>query len=503
LPPFAGFRISGNVAAFLTPEETNVHTELIVRPNPVVEFETFGRAVAISGNVAIVGADNDGGAPGRAYVFTMDASGGTQRTMLTPSGSSGFDGFGGAVAIDGNYAVVGAPGHYEAYVFGWNGSSWSEQAHLMASDPSTRLGFGEAVGIGGDYAIIGAGMAAYIFRRTGSTWVEEAKLTPPPTHISGGFGRAVALQGDCAIVGASWGVDTVVAQGAAYIFRLNGSSWDLEATLAPPDPIAHDLFGASVAIDGDYVVVGAPGVTSGNRSDVGGAYVFQRIGASWQFQRKLEPSNTHSVNDFGEAVAINGNYIVVGDPAQHLPVAGTGAAYIYRRSGTNWNLMPPRIVPSDAGSTFDDMFAWFGQTVAVSNAGVLVGAPGNTDTLREQGAAYFYPFPIDLSAMVGVPLDWAFFAEILFGLIGGGGGVIVRPGGPRPIDPEPFAEWNRLPSSKRNLIMGLALTEIASFIEDNDARQQVKKAGQDLTKKAAARLTVSKLEAKGKQTEGI
>ena len=480
-----------------------MHTELIVRPNPVAEFETFGRAVAISGNVAIVGADNDGGPPGRAYIFTTDATGGTQQAMLTPSQSAGFDGFGRAVAIDGNYAVVGAPGQYEAYVFAWNGSSWNEQARLTASDPSTRVGFGEAVGISGNYAIIGAGMAAYIFRRTGSTWAEEAKLTPPPANISGGFGRAVALQGDCAIVGALWGVDSVVAQGAAYIFRLNGSSWDLEATLAPPDPIARDHFGESVAIDGDYIVVGAPGVTSSNRSDVGGAYVFQRIGASWQFQGKLEPSNTHSVNNFGQAVAISGDYVVVGDPAQHLPAPGTGAAYIYRRSGTNWNLLPPRIVPSDAGTDFLDWHAYFGHTVAVSDAGVLVGAPNNTDTLRKQGAAYFYPFPIDLSAMIGVPLDWAFFAEILFGLIGGGPGVIVRPGGPRPIDPEPFAEWNRLPSSKRNLIMGLALTELASFIEDKDASQQVKKAGQDLTRKAAARLTrVSLPDAKREEKKG-
>jgi hypothetical protein len=293
-----------------------------------------------------------------------------------------------------------------------------------------------------------------------------------------------------------------VAEGAAYIFRLTGNTWDLEATLTPPDPIARDQFGASVAIDGDYIVVGAPGVTSGGKEEVGGAYVFQRSAASWMFQRKLEPSNTHGVNSFGEAVAISGNYLVVGDPTQHLPVAGTGAAYVYSRSGSNWNLMPPRIVPGDAGTDFLDMFAYFGQTVAVSAAGVLVGAPNNTDTLRKQGAAYFYPFPIDLSGMVSVPLDWAFFAEILFGLIGGGGGVIVRPGGPRPIDPEPFAEWNRLPSSKRDLIMGLALTEIASFIDDNDARQQVKNAGQSLTKKATARLTrASLVEAKPKATK--
>jgi hypothetical protein len=479
-----------------------VHTELTIRPNPVVEFETFGSAVALSGGVAIVGAAFDGGPPGRAYIFSVDGSGVTQQAMLTPSGSSGFDNFGAAVAIDGNTAVVAAPGDYQVYVFSFDGATWTEQATLVPSDPPNAIGFGHAVAISGDCVVIGCGSpAAYIFRRTGTTWVQEAKLTPPPpaNTVGNGFGGAVAVRGDRAVVGDRWGVDSLVAEGFAYVFQLSNGAWNVEATLRPPDPIRNDHFGAAVAIDGDYLVVGAPGVTSGGRPNVGGAYVFDRVGTMWRLQRKLEPSNTHSVNNFGEAVAISGNTLVVGDPVQHLPVAGTGAAYIYRRNGTNWTLMPPRIVPADAGTDFLDLFAYFGQSVAVSEFGALVGAPGNTDTLRKQGAAYFYPLPIDLSEMTTVPLDWAIFAEILWGLIGGGGGVIVRPGGPRPIDPEPFARWNSLPAAKRNLIMGLALTETASFIDDKDASQQVKKAGQDLARKAAARLTrVRKVEVKEK-----
>jgi hypothetical protein len=156
-------------------------------------------------------------------------------------------------------------------------------------------------------------------------------------------------------------------------------------------------------------------------------------------------------------------------------------------------LLPPRIVPSDAGTDFYDMFAWFGQTVAVSRFGVLVGAPGNTDTAREQGAAYFYPLPVDLSSLVTVPLDFALFVNILFGLIGGGGGVVVQPGGgPRPVDPEPFRQWQALPASKRQLIMGMALTELTSFIDDAEVRQLVTQAGQALTTKAAARLATTR-----------
>ena len=138
------------------------------------------------------------------------------------------------------------------------------------------------------------------------------------------------------------------------------------------------------------------------------------------------------------------------------------------------------------------MFAYFGRAVAVSRFGVLVGAPGNTDTEREQGAAYFYPLPVDLSSVI-VPLDFALFVNILFGLIGGGGGVVVLPGsGPKPVDPEPFRQWQALPASKRQLIMGMALTELTSFIDDSEARQLVKQAGQALTTKAAARIATTK-----------
>ena len=277
------------------------------------------------------------------------------------------------------------------------------------------------------------------------------------------------------------------------MFRTDGTAWTIEATLAPSDPVARDHFGAAVAIDGGYLIVGAPGATSGGRAEVGAAYVFERVGLTWQQQRRLEPSNTHSVNDFGEAVAIRGDYLVVGDPVQHQPVAGTGAAYVYRRNGTNWTLMHPRIVPSDAGTDFYDMFAYFGRAVAVGRSGVLVGAPGNTDTEREQGAAYFYPLPVDASSLVTVPLDFALFVNILFGLIGGGGGVVVQPGsGPKPVDPEPFRQWQALPASKRQLIMGMALTELTSFIEDAEAQQLVKQAGQALTAKAAARIATTR-----------
>lgn len=476
--------------------------EFIVHPNPVAAWEEFGTAVALSDGVAIVGAINDAPGPGAAYIFAVDGAGATQRAKLMPSDSRVFDAFGRAVGIDGNYAVIGAPyagaqGRGQAYIFAWDGTSWSQQALLTASDGAPSRQFGCAVAIHGNAAIVGSNGGGYVFRRTGTTWTEEAKLTEstlPPGGSS--LGQAVSLYEDRAVLGDRWGGNTQ-SPGVAYVFRTDGTAWSIEARLVPSDSLASDHFGAAVAIDGDYLVVGAPGATSGGRAEVGAAYVFERVGATWQERRRLEPSDTHAVNSFGEAVALRDDYLVVGDPSQHKPVAGTGAAYVYRRNGTNWTLLPPRIVPSDAGTDFYDMFAWFGKTVAVSRSGVLVGAPGNTDTAREQGAAYFYPLPVDLSTLA-VPLDFALFVNILFGLIGGGGGVVVQPGsGPKPVDPEPFREWQSLPASKRQLIMGMALTELTSFIDDGEARQLVKQAGQALTAKAATRIaTTKKIDAK-------
>jgi len=100
---------------------------------------------------------------------------------------------------------------------------------------------------------------------------------------------------------------------------------------------------------------------------------------------------------------------------------------------------------------------------------------------------------VDPGSLVTMPLDFALFVNILFGLIGGGGGVVVQPGGgPRPVDPEPFRQWQALPASKRQLIMGMALTELTSFIDDAEVRQLVTQAGQALTTKAAARLATTR-----------
>ena len=140
---------------------------------------------------------------------------------LTASDGETNDEFGDSVAIAGDYALVGA--HYDiddgkasgsAYIFTWNGISWNEQAKLTASDAAAFDGFGESVALAGEYALVGAvgdddhgsmSGSAYIFKRDGSLWTQQAKLTASDAAADDRFGHSVALAGDYDLVGADYG----------------------------------------------------------------------------------------------------------------------------------------------------------------------------------------------------------------------------------------------------------------------------------------------------------
>ena len=158
----------------------------------------------------------------------------TQQAKLTDSDSASFDQFGRSVAIDADTALVGAPFEDDegvdagaAYVFTRSGSSWNQQAKLTAGDAAARDQFGESVAVDGDTALVGAPLedgedlnagAAYVFIRSGSSWIQQAKLTDRDGFAGDLFGRSVAIDGDTALVGAPNDDDNGTNAGAAYVF---------------------------------------------------------------------------------------------------------------------------------------------------------------------------------------------------------------------------------------------------------------------------------------------
>jgi hypothetical protein len=261
--------------------------------------DNFGMGgVAVSGDIVVVGAPyRDVGAntnQGAAYVFIRTGTSWSQQAQLTALDGLAGDRFGGSVALSGETAIVGASqkavtGHGTpgaAYVFSRSGTSWSQQAELTATDGASADGFGVAVSIAGDSALVGASShavgantgqgAAYVFARGGGTyWSQQAELTATDGAAADGFGVAVSIAGDSALVGASsHAVGANTGQGAAYVFARGGTSWSQLEQLTAADGAAGDRFGTSVALSGVDALVGAFYKTIGLQTMRGVAYVF-------------------------------------------------------------------------------------------------------------------------------------------------------------------------------------------------------------------------------------
>jgi hypothetical protein len=301
-----------------------------------------------------------------------------------------------------------------------------QQAYLKASNTGVGDFFGLSVSVSGETVVIGAlsedsnatgvngdqsnngaedSGAAYVFVRSGAGWIQQAYLKASNTDKLDWFGASVSLSGDTLVVGAyreasnSPGVNgdqsnnSAWGAGAAYVFVRTGTTWSQEAYLKASNPQALDLFGLSVSVSGDTVLVGAHGEASdatgvnGDQSNnnaelSGAAYVFVRNGTSWSQQAYLKASNTGAHDFFGDSVSVSGDTAVVGAPEEDSNATGvngdqndnhagdSGAAYVFVRSGMDWSQQ----AYLKASNT--DLGDGFGAAVSVSGDTVLVGAYG-------------------------------------------------------------------------------------------------------------------------------
>ncbi len=233
------------------------------------------------------------------------------------------------------------------------------------------------------------------------------------------FGFSTTLSGHTLVVGAfresgssmgtgGTGSGKLTSSGAVYVFVRTGSTWSEQAILRASNAGENDMFGVSVAISGDTLVVGADGEdshssgvngdeNSNDAKDSGAAYVFVRNGTSWSQQAYLKASNTGSFDFFGEKVAIDNETIVVsatnersnatgvdGDQLNNES-SGAGAAYVFVRNGLQWSQQAYlKASNTEAQSpAFGDSFGW---ALAISNDTILVGAPfENSDATGVNG----------------------------------------------------------------------------------------------------------------------
>ena len=384
-----------------------------------VEYDVFGEAVAISGDTIVVGAIGHKTIPawedaGSAYVFVRTGGTWSQQARLFADDGATGDHFGGSVAISGDTIVVGAPEDNgsagSAYVFVRTSGVWTQQGYLFADDASAFDQFGTSVGIDGDTIAVGAedddtaagnlAGSAYVFARSGGTWSQQGHLFADNATENDFFGSSVAVWGDSVVVGAPTANAGVLSgSGAAYVFTRSGSTWSQQGYLYADDASGGEWFGTSVAILSNTVVVGEPGDdTFLGGPDAGSACVFTRSGSTWSQQGHLFADDARPNDEFGGSVAIDGNNVVVGAHYDDTAAAAhAGSAYVFIRDGGGW-------VQQDHLFAYDaEVEDYFGRSVAISGQVAVVGADyDDTPDGTRAGSAYVFGFA-PLEFFVGPP----------------------------------------------------------------------------------------------------
>ncbi|MEP0547432.1 MAG: T9SS type A sorting domain-containing protein [Rhodothermales bacterium] len=326
--------------------------QTLTDPNPTPGSQ-FGSAVALSGDYIVVGEPGEAGAIGRAFVFVREAGADTWTLdeQLVPSSletGGEFDpAFGAATDFDGTEVLIGAP--YE-------------------SEGEINSG------------------AAYVFRRDDAMgdWLDVAKLKAPTPALEEQFGAAVAISDATAAVGAFANDAAGDEAGAVFLYTRDASgAWSFAQQLTAADAGPGERFGFSVALRGDVLVVGL--FNEIVPDSPGAAYVFERDGdGTWQQVQKLSPDAVEPNDRFGFDVATDGTAIFVGAPLS--TPNEQGAAYVFERTGAG---ATPWVQAFRLISVAPQDNAQFGTSVSVEGDRAAVGAPlDGTDVAA--GAVYTF-----------------------------------------------------------------------------------------------------------------
>lgn len=374
------------------------------------------------------------------------------RAVLTASDASIGDWFGARASASGNTLAVGAYFDDDAcswdincnsgsvYVFEKEGplTEWIHSVKVHASDETRQSYFGYSVDIDDNTMVVGAYAypngeldgAAYVFERVGAMgqWIETKRLEPPDPVSDLILGQDVAISGDTVVVGAPGDsypcpqTPNICLAGSAYVYSRNAGgagNWGFVRKLISPDGVAQQLFGMSVALDGDALVVSAPGADPN-----GAAFVFERdLGGTdnWGLRARLDPSDQGPTKGllgwWPDTIDIREDAVVAGAPTDSRSCGGgdlrCGVVHVFERDagGPNtWGeatvISPP--VPDGEGR--------FGGSVTVVAPGYFVATqvgplPGAAYAfVRTEGGAWDTPVSLPPPDWPGENYDWGYGA---------------------------------------------------------------------------------------------
>ena len=343
-----------------------------ITPSDGAAENDFGRSVAIGSNKIVVGAPyiGLGQDSGSAYIYDLD---GTNQIKITPSDGAAGDRFGASVAVGNNKIVVGS--HQDddngnssgsAYIYDLDGTN---EIKLTPSDGAAGDRFGLSVAVGNNKIVVGAASddnvngsgagAVYIYDLDGTN---EIKITAFDGAANDYFGESVAIGNNRIVVGATNDDDNGSSTGSAYIYDLDGNHI---AKLQSTIPVQFGAFGDNVAIGNGRIVVGAQGPNP---------YIFDLYG------NQITQVSLDSIS-YIVSCSVNSNRIIIGHSGDNDIQQSSGAIYIYDLNGNRIE----KIKSYDASS-----YDLFGESVAIGNGRIVVGAPNDDDNGYNSGSVYIY-----------------------------------------------------------------------------------------------------------------
>lgn len=417
----------------LVAQNWNEHSKVIASDRSANDH--FGGAVAIDGDIAVIGAPYKNESvsvseAGEVYVFERINGNWIEVQTLIPTTRVTEGLFGYSVAISGNYIVVGS---YFDGLDKWDsnyvhqagaamiyerdaGGTWNLMQKICASDRDYADEFGWSVSISGNSLVVGARAdadsilggssvfragSAYLFQKdAGGTWVETQKIVAPDREVSDNFGYAVSISGNKLAVSAPYddkdaqGANLMLNAGSLYLYQEDGNgTWTMMQKILATDRASGSVLGESISLSNGYLIAGSVGQDA--------AYIFETNAVGlWVEAQKITSSDNEYDDNFAQSVSVDADYVVVGANFEDEDASGgnslnaAGAAYIFERDASGiWSEIC-KVVNADR--EYQDNF---GFAVAISGNYALIGADLEDDDLSgandltKAGSAYFFGSP--------------------------------------------------------------------------------------------------------------
>ena len=359
--------------------------------------DAMGTAMVARDGLLLIGARGDDSIAhnsGAVYCFQLGPDGYQQIQKITPADPNLAEEYGHAVAIDSGRALVGVPLAGGVAVLEFNGTSWVETGALFAGTPGDASDFGDAVAILGDRIAVGspgsdeqAGRVD-LFDLINGEWRLEQSVLPPDATSNDRFGTALALGEDLLVIGSPYEDSAAPDAGAVFIYQPGDKGWELLQTLIAPAAASQEYFGRKLALEDDLLVIGAY-----RRDEVaidsGAAFVYRRGAEGFTLEATLSDPASVDGSEFGDAVDISGDRIVIGGPGDQVRGVGAGAMWTFTFTDGAWQAEARIESPTASGYEF------LGTSVCLDGEVVLGGAPLASLAASYAGATYLLDLSID------------------------------------------------------------------------------------------------------------